>query len=200
MPTSVTFASASSGCAEAVGTVTCTLPALSASATRQLTVTVDVISTTTGLITNMAEVGSDIIDPNTGNNFDSEDTTVLPIADLAVSKTVDKMTPGEAFTVTYSITVTNNGPQNATGVVIRDTLPGGITYVTDDSGGAYNSGSGLWTIGALANGSSATLAITATVDLPTRLLLTLPTKSTQIPLTTRTARQLWWSPLFQLAT
>jgi uncharacterized repeat protein (TIGR01451 family) len=84
-------------------------------------------------------------------------------ADLGLTKTVDNAAPALGTNVTFTITVTNNGPNNATGVVVNDFLPDGLTYVSDDGGGAYVPGTGLWTVGALANGASATLHITATV-------------------------------------
>ncbi len=84
-------------------------------------------------------------------------------ADLALTKTVDNAAPALGANVTFTITVTNNGPNNATGVVVNDFLPDGLNYVSDDGGGAYVPGTGLWTVGALNNGSSATLHITATV-------------------------------------
>jgi uncharacterized repeat protein (TIGR01451 family) len=83
-------------------------------------------------------------------------------ADLALTKTVDNSTPAAGGTVVFTLTVTNNGPNNATGVVVSDPLPAGLTYVSDDGGGAYVSGTGLWTVGAVANAASATLHITAT--------------------------------------
>lgn len=84
-------------------------------------------------------------------------------ADLALTKTVDNAAPALGANVTFTITVTNNGPNNATGVVVNDFLPDSLNYVSDDGGGAYVPGTGLWTVGALANGASATLHITATV-------------------------------------
>lgn len=86
-------------------------------------------------------------------------------ADLAITKTVDNPTPAAGGTVVFTLTVTNNGPNNATGVVVNDFLPDGLTYVSDDGAGAYVSGTGLWTIpGTINNGASAVLHITATVD------------------------------------
>ena len=41
-------------------------------------------------------------------------------------------------TVTYTLTVINNGPDNATGVQITDKLPSGLTYGSDTGGGSYN--------------------------------------------------------------
>jgi uncharacterized repeat protein (TIGR01451 family) len=87
-----------------------------------------------------------------------------PSADLALTKSVDNPAPAAGGTVVFTLTVTNNGPNNATGVVVSDPLPAGLTYVSDDGAGAYVSGTGLWTVGAVANAASATLHITATVD------------------------------------
>lgn len=83
-------------------------------------------------------------------------------ADLAVAKSVSTASPALGQNVTFTITVTNAGPAAATGVVVSDYLPAGITYVSDDGGGAYVPGTGLWTVGALANGGSATLHVVGT--------------------------------------
>jgi uncharacterized repeat protein (TIGR01451 family) len=86
-------------------------------------------------------------------------------ADLAIAKSVSNPSPALGTNVVFTVTVTNNGPNAATGVVVSDFLPTGLTWVSDDSAGAYAPGTGLWTVGALANAASATLHITATVDL-----------------------------------
>jgi hypothetical protein len=64
----------------------------------------------------------------------------------------------------YTITVTNNSETTATGVEITDAIPSGVTYVSDDGSGAYNSATHIWTIPSLVGGGSVTLHITATVD------------------------------------
>ena len=92
-------------------------------------------------------------------------------SDLVTGKSVSVPLSGvdyvEGETIIYTLTVTNNGPDAATGVSLTDLLPAGITYVSDDGMGAYNSGSGLWAIGNIANGATSTLNITATVDVGT---------------------------------
>ena len=56
------------------------------------------------------------------------------------------------------------GFSTATGVEVTDVLPAGLTYVSSSaSQGSYNSGSGVWTIGTIPAGGTATLSITATV-------------------------------------
>jgi uncharacterized repeat protein (TIGR01451 family) len=100
-------------------------------------------------------------DPDTG------ECPTMPVqsADLAVSKGVDDASPDEGDTIVYTINVTNNGPHSTTGVVISDTLPGGVTYVTSTATqGSYNDGTGLWTVGTLHDSDVGTLTITATVD------------------------------------
>ena len=85
-------------------------------------------------------------------------------ADLSVTKSVDVASPDVGTDVVFTITVSNAGPSNATGVVVTDLLPSGFSYVTDNSGGAYDSTTGRWSIGTLAVGTNQTLAITATVN------------------------------------
>ena len=97
------------------------------------------------------------------------DTAVVTItvaaatdADLIVYKFVDNPAPYVGESIIYIIDVINNGPANATTIVISDVLPIGVTHVSDDSGGAY--AAGLWSVGNLNAGGMATLYITVTVD------------------------------------
>jgi uncharacterized repeat protein (TIGR01451 family) len=85
-------------------------------------------------------------------------------ADLSITKTSNNDNPDEWENVTFTITVSNAGPDTATGVQVQDLLPTGLTYVSDDGSGAYNSSTGIWTVGSVADSSSATLHITAFVS------------------------------------
>lgn len=67
----------------------------------------------------------------------------------------------------FVLTVTNDGPSNATGVQVIDLIPAGFTYVSDDAtslGDTYDSGTGVWDIGALANGASTAMTIRVTMN------------------------------------
>src|SRR5262249_1053609 len=76
--------------------------------------------------TNAASVSrSDQFDPNTGNNSASATETPQQ-ADLQVSKTVSDPTPNVGQTITYTVTVTNSGPDAATNVTLQDILPAGV--------------------------------------------------------------------------
>jgi uncharacterized repeat protein (TIGR01451 family) len=86
-------------------------------------------------------------------------------ADLSLTKAVDNYTPDIGSNVDFTLTVSNGGPDNATGLEVTDLLPTGYTYISDTpSVGTYNSGTGVWDVGNLANGANATLTITATVN------------------------------------
>jgi uncharacterized repeat protein (TIGR01451 family) len=75
LPGGTTFDHASAGCVEAGGIVTCDVGTLASGASAEITIVVMAPSTGGG-ITNSATVGGDVIDANTGNNTDSEVTTV----------------------------------------------------------------------------------------------------------------------------
>ena len=63
--------------------------------------------------------------------------------------------------------MTNNGPDPATNVSLIDLLPAGLTPTVGNGNtvnGTYNAGSGLWSIGSLVNGATATLTLEGTVD------------------------------------
>ena len=125
--------------------------------------------TNTGSLT----LPANVTDPNLANNTSSVDTTVGAAADIAVDKTVDNATPNVGDTVTFTITATNQGPDDATGVDITDGLPFGFGFVSaTPSQGSYAPGTGLWTIGDIANGADATLTIVATIDAPGALVNT----------------------------
>ncbi len=138
------------------------LPA-GAAVTLDITATVD-MGTSGGTITNTATITAfNIQDTNSSNNSDWSDVTVgTPEADLFLSKSVDNPTPDENSSIIYTVTVTNNGTDTATNVMVMDSLPSGVSYVFDlPSQGFYNAGTGEWNVGTLPVGSTASLQISA---------------------------------------
>jgi uncharacterized repeat protein (TIGR01451 family) len=122
-----------------------------------------------------------------------------PEADLALTKTDP---PGRAPTgrnLTYTLTVTNNGPDAASGVTVVDQLPPSVTFVsaTPSQGSCgHSSGTVTCNLGTMGNGATArvdivvkptvagTITNTAFVTAATRI----PTKETTlIPRTHRSA-------------
>jgi LruC domain-containing protein/uncharacterized repeat protein (TIGR01451 family) len=116
-----------------------------------------------GPYANTATISGDQTDPTSGNNSSTSTPVPVSVADLAVAKTVSNPTPPIGTQVTFTITATNNGPSNATGVNVSDALPSGYTFVSANPSIGTWSGNN-WTIGNLGNGSSATLSIVATVN------------------------------------
>ena len=98
------------------------------------------INITTGAATN----------PRTVDNGGDYESTVcyVPGSDLWLDKTVSDQTPFEGGTTTYTIEVFNAGPANATGVVVEDVLPSGVTFVAASGPGTYDETTGIWNAGA----------------------------------------------------
>ena len=106
------------------------------------------------------------INANGCNSLPSTVTVIIHdcIADLNVVKTVNNVHPLFGQNVVFTITATNNGPYDATGVSVTDILQNGYDYISSTTTtGTYNSTTGIWTIGNLNNGATAILTITAKV-------------------------------------
>ena len=153
--------SASQGtCAETI----CTLGTISATSRALITMTVNVYPTVTGVITNTARVSANEADPIAGNNIAHEATTILHgLSDLQVTKydLIDPVRAGEALT--YTITVRNAGPTNASGVIVTDTLPISVTLQSASA----SQGSCVLArcaLGALVASGRATITMTVSVD------------------------------------
>jgi uncharacterized repeat protein (TIGR01451 family)/gliding motility-associated-like protein len=139
------------------------------------TLVITAIVNATGNYTNTAEVTSaDQEDPTStpGNSNPTEDdydqATTIPVlnADLVTTKVVNQSTANVGDVVQYTLTVVNNGPSSATGISLTDNLPAGLTYMSHTAiGGTINTfTSGVWQVGSLVNGGSATLIINASID------------------------------------
>ncbi|MGA0255412.1 MAG: hypothetical protein ACO3NR_06930, partial [Rhodothermales bacterium] len=83
------------------------------------------------------------------------------VIDLELTKEVNTSSPALDEVVEFTITVTNQGPDNATGLIVRDIIPVGLVYQDyTSSRGTYEAGVlGYWTIGDLAVGQTETLQI-----------------------------------------
>jgi len=122
-------------------------------------------------VTNTVSItGLDQTDSNNSNDSASADVEVCaptgqPELDLALVKTASATDVLTGDTVTYTLTLTNNGPDNGTGIQVTDQLPNGVTYSSSTpSQGTYSDVTGIWDVGDLANGATATLTIEVTID------------------------------------
>ena len=125
---------------------------------------------TGAVITNVAEVTSDTPDYDLTNNVDNATVDSDHEADLAIVKVVSDSTPKVGDVITWTITVTNKGPERAVDVVVHDKLPDGLVYISDDSNGKYDDVSGVWTIGTLQNNTSVTLNILSLVNITNAII------------------------------
>lgn len=127
------------------------------------TFTIWVTPTVKGSIVNNVTVGSSTVDPDSGNNTASEGTVVATLSDLAISGSdfPDPVVAGQI--ITYTLTVTNNGPLSAANVVVTDQLPTAVGFLSA-SGCAESSGVVTCNVGTLANAAKATVTIVARVN------------------------------------
>ncbi len=100
----------------------CTYATLAPSATATMVVVVRVKPGDHKVVVNEATVASDVLDPDTSNNSAST-TTTIRIADLKIVKTSDADTYKPSSQITYTMTVTNNGPADAETVIVTEALP-----------------------------------------------------------------------------
>jgi gliding motility-associated-like protein/uncharacterized repeat protein (TIGR01451 family) len=144
------------------GTGIWTIGSVANAATATLAITAMVNAT--GDYNNTATISATSTDPTPGNNTSSVSTTPVPQSDISIAKTANNLSQNVGQPIIFTLTVTNNGPSAATGVAASDPIPSGYVYVSDNGAGTYVPGTGAWTIGNMANGATATLAITATVQ------------------------------------
>ncbi|MFN6378661.1 MAG: tandem-95 repeat protein [Flavobacteriales bacterium] len=82
--------------------------------------------------------------------------------DLEVEKVASSLTPNQGTNITFTLTLTNNGPNAASNVVVNDVIPNGYSVVSvTPSAGTWSAPN--WSIASLAVGVSRTLTIVATV-------------------------------------
>jgi large repetitive protein len=169
LPASVTYVSGSSTQGSVTctsGNLTATIGNLASGASATITFTATVAPGTTGTITNTATVRGNEPESNTANNTATAVTTVNSQVDLAITKSGTPNPVKAGNQLTYTLTTTNNGPSNATGVTIVDTLPANVTYVSTTGSGTATYANGKLTInvGNMAVGGSATDTIVVTVN------------------------------------
>jgi len=114
---------------------------------------------------NTATVRSDSPDPVPANDTAHAQTTLIRPADLALTKTVSPERIELGQSLTYVLTVTNNGPGPATNVTLTDPLPAAVTpgTVTASQGScALAARTVTCMLGNLAVNATATVTITAT--------------------------------------
>lgn len=139
-----------------------------------LTITLVVTPTLLGTVINLAQVTANEPDLNPANNLSTQ-TTLIDPADLRVTKVAALSLVKPNQPLTYTLLITNTGPAAATGLVLTDTLPSGVTF----SSAVFNQGSCtnasslvICPLGSLAAGSTLTGTLIVTPTLAARRIIT----------------------------
>jgi uncharacterized repeat protein (TIGR01451 family) len=132
-------------------------------------ITVNYNTTASGLGVGLHDICVMANGTDQGGSGNVEECTTIQVkvspADLSLTKTVDDSTPNVGNNITYTLNVTNSGPNSATNVTVHDLLPSGVSHVSNNpSQGSYNNNTGIWTVGSITNPSFAILNITVSVD------------------------------------
>jgi uncharacterized repeat protein (TIGR01451 family) len=164
LPAGLDFIDATPGCDNENGTVTCDVGTVPAGGSASVTIRTHTTAATAGMtLANLATAtGDDVPSPATAGAT----ITVQPLVDRALTKMASNPTPAADGPVSYTLTLSNNGPSPATGVTITDPLPSGLTFVsaTPSQGICNTSGQTVTcNLGTLAAGGTAVVSITADV-------------------------------------
>lgn len=117
-----------------------------------------------GKILNFVSVNSTQYDWNESNNHDNESVNAVKIADLSVIKLINNSNPNYNDLIKWTIIVSNNGPNMATGVTVNDLLPKSVEYISSYlSKGFYNLVNGIWDVGNLNAGEKLQLNIVSKI-------------------------------------
>ncbi|MDO9693206.1 MAG: hypothetical protein Q7W56_00585, partial [Candidatus Latescibacteria bacterium] len=118
----------------------------------------------TSLTTSATIDAADRGDPVVANNA-AIATVLVTSADLAISLTADDATPNQGDPVTFTVTLVNHGPDDASGIAVATVLPAELAFVSSTPAiGSYDDATGVWTIADLSVAATTTLQILTTVD------------------------------------
>jgi uncharacterized repeat protein (TIGR01451 family) len=168
LPVETVFQSAtpSQGSCSGTTTVTCDLGSIASGGSASITIGVQAMAL--GTASNTASVAATEPDPDLANNSSTVSTTVMQIntADVSITKSGSPASVAVGANVTYTVTVTNGGPDTADGVTVTDVVPAGMTLVSATSTLGTCSGTLIVTCtpGSMAHAATATITIVATVN------------------------------------
>jgi uncharacterized repeat protein (TIGR01451 family) len=108
----------------------------------------------------------DIRPASTNGNFRHAELYLTPqSADLSLTKQLIGSPPTAGGSASWRLSVTNSSTSTGTasGIVVRDTLPGNFTFTSSSGTGSFNAGTGDWNVGTLAPGEVALITITGSI-------------------------------------
>lgn len=164
LPAGLTYVVGAPGCNAAGQVVTCTINFLAAGGSAQTGITVKVGANAPDVLSNTARVSSDVPDPDPSNDTSTVETPVKKNADVAIVKTADDLNPRPGDVVTYTLKAKNNGPGKAENVVVTDTLPVGVSFVSADAPCVEAAGTITCDLGTLDPGEEVSLEVKVEVE------------------------------------
>jgi subtilisin-like proprotein convertase family protein len=111
----------------------------------------------------------DIQPASNNGNFRHAELYLTPVsADLSLTKQLLGAAPLSGGSVSWRLTVSSAASSigTATGITVRDMLPGSFAFTSASGTGSFNAATGIWSIGTLAPGQSAVITITGTIAAP----------------------------------
>jgi len=182
LPAGLSFVSAR-GCTFASGRVICRIAEMDKGGSQTFTVTTRVRSSVGDSVTNTASVTSDTPDPNPSNNRSSATVPPGPESDLSITKTPSTGTVQLGGQLFYTEVVKNNGPSDATGVMLNDVPPPGLTLTSarpSQGTCSLTDGKVACKLGTIAAGGSAQVLVQATAHTLGKLDNTATVSSTSV--------------------
>jgi len=157
----------------AAGTITCTdgnTLAVNGTANFSLVLQVNAATASGTNIAETATATAGNMVPNLTTNTATATVVVANAnsADIAIVKSATPSPVAQGDTITYTLTVTNNGPAQATNVTATDTLPSSVTYQSAIPKSECSEAGGTVTclLGTMANAATATVTILTLAGTP----------------------------------
>ena len=165
LPAGLSYVSNDGGCdVSALPTVSCGLGSLLGGEARTIHI-VTQLTAGSAAVTDTATIFGPLPDPESANDTASATTTVEPVSDLAITKTAGASVVKTGERLSYTIAVKDNGPSPSSSETVTDTLPPGLTYVSD-TGGCDTSALPTITceLGPLASGATTSVEVVTEVQ------------------------------------
>ncbi len=100
---------------------------------------------------------------STSDDAPGQATVTVPSADVVTTKT-GPATSSVGATFDYTVTYKNNGPDTARNLVVKDTLPAQVTFLSATGGGTQAGGIVTWNVGDVVNGATASFTVTVSAN------------------------------------
>ena len=172
LPAHTTFRSASNGYVHLGGYISWVAFDLNGGETITRTATIrvhDPLPSGVQVITNSVTVQDDGVnglDPTPENNTDVHVTVMDAVPDLVITQTNDSLIAAPGDLLTYAITISNEGSQDARGIVVTAVLPDHTGFDKATGGGAHAGGVVTWLMDSLNAGTSRDVVVVVKVVAP----------------------------------